>query len=92
MVGSPDPAATPVDAAAPYGDSAFWGRKLSRAEALAPQIQEFWTVVDFLLVNEPSIARHVYHQARYLRQIRTISLVLQQRRKAVGTDGVGGLA
>lgn len=62
VIGSPDPAATAVDAAAPYGDSAFWGRKLSRSEALAhPQIQQFWTVVDFLLVNEPSIAHHVYH-------------------------------
>lgn len=62
VVGSPDPAATAVDAAVPYADSAFWGRKLSRTEALAhPQIQEFWTVVDFLLVNEPAIAHHVYH-------------------------------
>ena len=60
--GSPDPAATAVDAALPYADSAFWGRKLSRDEALAHlQIQDFWSVVDFLLVNEPTIAHHVYH-------------------------------
>jgi hypothetical protein len=33
--GSSDPAATAVDAAIPYGDSDFWGRKLARDEALA---------------------------------------------------------
>lgn len=60
--GSPDPAATAVDAARPYGDSAFWGSKLSRAGALGHQrLAEFWDAVDFLLVHEPTINHHVYH-------------------------------
>lgn len=62
VAGSPDPAATAVDAARPYGDTPLWGRKLSRDEALAhPRIGEFWDAVDFLLENEPTIGHHVYH-------------------------------
>jgi hypothetical protein len=63
LSGSPDPAATAVDAAVHYSDSAFWGRKLSRAQALAhPQTEDFWAVVDFLLMNEPATSHHVYHR------------------------------
>ena len=62
VVGSPDPAATAVDAAQPYGESPFWGQKLSRAEALGhPRLDEFWQAVDFVLVSEPTINHHVYH-------------------------------
>lgn len=62
VVGSPDPAATAVDAAQPYGESPFWGQKLSRAEALGhPRLDEFWQAVDFLLFGEPTINHHVYH-------------------------------
>ncbi|WP_237700651.1 hypothetical protein [Janibacter sp. HTCC2649] len=61
---SPEPAATAVNAAQTYGDSAFWGQKLTREEALAhPRISEFWSVVDFLLVNEPLIEHHVHHHS-----------------------------
>ncbi|MEO3938758.1 hypothetical protein V3N99_18675 [Dermatophilaceae bacterium Soc4.6] len=61
--GSRDPAATAVDAAAPYGQSEFWGRKLSRADALAhPRIREFWEVVDHVLLHEPAVEHHVYHR------------------------------
>lgn len=60
--GSSEPAASAVHAAQCYGDAWFWGHKLTRDEALAhPRIDEFWTVVDFLLVHEPSIQHHVYH-------------------------------
>ena len=63
VVGSPGPAATAVDAAQPYGESPFWGQKLSRAGALEhPRLDEFWQVVDFLLVTEPAINHHVYHR------------------------------
>lgn len=62
VAGSPDPAATAVDAAKPYGESPFWGQKLSRTGALAhPRLDEFWLAVDFLLVSEPRINHHVYH-------------------------------
>lgn len=60
--GAPSPGATAVDAAQPYEDSGFWGRKLSRAEALGhPRLAEFWETVDFLLVSEPTVTHHVYH-------------------------------
>lgn len=62
VAGSPDPAATAVDAAQPYGASPFWGHKLSRSEALAhPRLHDFWDVVDFLLISDPTINHHVYH-------------------------------
>ena len=60
--GSPEPAATAVTAAQPYGESSFWGQKLTRAQALDHElIDEFWAVVDFLLEHEPEIQHHVYH-------------------------------
>jgi hypothetical protein len=59
--GSPEPAATAVDAAVPYRDSATFGHKLTRDEALAhPRVSDFWGVVDFLLVTDPAINHHVY--------------------------------
>lgn len=61
--GSPEPAATAVQAAVPYGDQPIWGRKLSREEALAhSRIDDYWGVVDFLLEQEPVIRAHVYHR------------------------------
>ena len=60
--GALEPAATAVNAAQPYGDSPFWGQKLTRAQALGHErIADFWAVVDFLLVSEPAIQHHVYH-------------------------------
>lgn len=62
VTGSPEPAATAVDAARVYGDAPFWGRKLTRAEALVhPRLGEFWHAVDFLLEHEPAISHHIYH-------------------------------
>jgi hypothetical protein len=62
VLGSAEPAATAVDAAAPYDDGPVWGHKLTRAEALAhPRLPEFWEVVDFLLTTERTIEHHVYH-------------------------------
>ena len=59
--GQPDPAATAVAAAEPYGDSSIFGHKLTRAEALAhPLLSEFWRVVDFALVQDADIHFHVY--------------------------------
>ena len=61
--GSEGPAATAVQAAAPYADSPTFGRKLSRDEALRhSRVTDFWQVVDFLLESEPAINRHVYGQ------------------------------
>jgi hypothetical protein len=63
--GSQEPAATAVAAAVPYRDSPTFGHKLSRDEALNhPRLPEFWQVVDFLLVDEPTINHHVYAHLR----------------------------
>lgn len=59
--GSREPAATAVQAAIPYQDTATFGHKLSRDEALAhARVPDFWRVVDFLLEAEPAINHHVY--------------------------------
>ncbi|HAP75721.1 MAG TPA: hypothetical protein DCR14_06525 [Acidimicrobiaceae bacterium] len=59
--GQSEPAATAVHAAVPYGASPLFGQKLSRDEALAhPALSAFWTVVDFVLVEDPDVHRHVY--------------------------------
>ena len=61
VAGQPDPAATAVPAAAAYSQSPFWGIKLSRDEALAhPRIDEFWEIVDYVLLTEPVVHAHVY--------------------------------
>ena len=62
--GSPEPAATAVQAATPYGDRPIWGHKLSRDEALEHErVGEYWQVVDFLLEHEPVIRAHVCGRA-----------------------------
>lgn len=62
--GSPEPAATAVQAAVPYDDGPTFGSKLSRDEALAhPRLPDFWRVVDFLLEDEPAINHHVHGHA-----------------------------
>jgi hypothetical protein len=61
VVNSPEPAATAVQAATPYADSATFGRKLGREEALAhSRLGDFWDVVDFVLAEEPTVNHHVY--------------------------------
>jgi len=62
--GSDLPAATAVDAAAVAPDSALFGRKLSRAQALAhPRVREFWDVVDFVVGADPIVHPHHYGHA-----------------------------
>jgi hypothetical protein len=59
--GQEAPAASVVQAAAPYGDAAIWGRKLSREEALAhPWLPRLWEVVDFVLTDDSTVHAHVY--------------------------------
>lgn len=59
--GSPDPAATLVDAAEPYPESDMFGLKLSRAQGLDhARLSDFWQVVDFILVSDPQVQKHVY--------------------------------
>jgi hypothetical protein len=59
--GQAEPAATIVPAAAPYGSSPLFGQKLSRDEALAHRwLSSFWRVVDFVLVEDKEVHRHVY--------------------------------
>ncbi len=59
--GQPEPAATAVDAAIPFGDSDLFGKKLSRDEALnQASLPSFWDVVDFVLVEDPDVNEHVY--------------------------------
>lgn len=59
--GQSGPAASAVDAAAPYSDSTLWGSKLTRQEALTHQrIGDFWTVIDFVLTSDPHVRDHVY--------------------------------
>jgi hypothetical protein len=61
VAGQADPAATAVPAAAGYSQSPFWGIKLSRDEALAhPRIDEFWEIVDYVLLTDPVVHAHVY--------------------------------
>ena len=53
------PAATAVDAASVAPDNSLYGRKLSRAAALAhPMLPEFWQVVDFVLEADPLVHSH----------------------------------
>lgn len=59
--GQPDPAASLMAAAAAFGDSATFGRKLTRDEALEhPMLGEFWAVVDHVLTRDPVVSAHVY--------------------------------
>jgi hypothetical protein len=55
-----DVAATMVDGASVRDDSPIYGRKLSREDGLAhPQRDEFWALVDYILVNDPDVAVHM---------------------------------
>jgi hypothetical protein len=61
VAGSDLPAATAVDAAFVAPDNALFGRKLSRADALAhPRIADFWQVVDFVVETDPLVHPHHY--------------------------------
>jgi len=59
--GQPDPAASLVTGASVFSDSAAFGRKLTREQALShPQLSEFWAVVDHVLTHDPLVRDHVY--------------------------------
>jgi hypothetical protein len=60
--GQVEPAATLVAAGVPYRDTRLFGRKLTREEALQhPLVGDFWRIVDFVLVNDPNVEKHIYH-------------------------------
>ena len=59
--GQTEPAASLVTGAIPYGDQAIWGQKLTREQALRHQrLQDYWEVVDNLLLNDTEIHTHIY--------------------------------
>ncbi|WP_433538735.1 hypothetical protein ACQPZK_14155 [Micromonospora sp. CA-249363] len=61
VAGSPAPAATLVNGGEVAGDSAIFGRKLTREQGLShPRIAEFWQVVDVILERDDLVRRHVY--------------------------------
>ena len=58
--GQVGPQASLVPAGRPYSDPIF-GRKLTREEALAhPWLDNYWSVVDFILTEDPIVHDHVY--------------------------------
>lgn len=61
VAGQSEPGASLVDAAAPYGDKEIFGMKLSREAALRHQrLDEFWTIIDFILLEDETVRQHVY--------------------------------
>ncbi len=59
--GQRDPAASLVTGGGAFRDSALFGHKLTRDEALAhPRLAEFWAVVDHILTNDQVVRDHVY--------------------------------
>ena len=61
VAGQSEPGASLVDAAAPYGDKEIFGMKLSREAALRHQrLDEFWTLIDFILLEDGIVRQHVY--------------------------------
>ncbi len=59
--GSPQPAATLVQACMDGSGSDIHGVQLSREDGLThPRLPEFWQVVDFVLANDPDVNRHLY--------------------------------
>jgi hypothetical protein len=59
--GEDDPVATLVEAAESYAEDPEWGTRLTRDQALGhPRLPEFWDVVDYVLVQDPTVRPHVY--------------------------------
>jgi hypothetical protein len=59
--GSPQPAATLVQACTDGSGGEVHGVRLSREDGLThPHLPEFWQVVDFVLANDPAVHRHLY--------------------------------
>lgn len=60
--GQDGPAASLVTGGASKSDHPLFGTKLDREAALAhPMLREFWEVIDWLVVNDPTLHENVYH-------------------------------
>jgi hypothetical protein len=60
--GQEEPAASLVQGGALRSDHPMFGAKLDREDALGhPRLREFWDLVDWLIVNDPTLHEHVYH-------------------------------
>ena len=61
VAGQNDPACSLVTGGSAFRDSALFGRKLTREQALAhPRLPDFWAVVDHVLANDCVVRDHVY--------------------------------
>lgn len=61
IAGQPGPAASLTTGAAAFTDSSFFGRTLSRDEAMRhPLLSDFWALVDHILVTDPTVRDHIY--------------------------------
>lgn len=57
-----EPAASLVPAGTTLSDSTEWGTPLDRPAALEhPRLDDFWDVVDWLIVNDPTLHENVFH-------------------------------
>jgi hypothetical protein len=55
-------------------DRPIIGRKLNRDEALGhPWLNAFWEVMDWLILNDPTLHEHVYHTPLAARRRRSLS-------------------
>jgi hypothetical protein len=60
--GQEAPACSLVPAGKIRSDTAMFGRKLDRQAALNhPWLPAFWEVVDWLMLNDPTLHEHVFH-------------------------------
>lgn len=56
------PACSLVEGGATRSDKPLFGRKLERGEALThPRLDEFWGVIDWLILNDPVLHDHIFH-------------------------------
>ena len=62
MEGQDGPAASLVTGGENKSDHPLFGVKLDRESALEhPMLAEFWDVIDWLVVNDPTLHENVYH-------------------------------
>ena len=60
--GQAEPACSLTQGGAALGDEPIFGRRLDRDAALTdPRLSAFWELVDWLIVNDPLLHRHVFH-------------------------------
>jgi hypothetical protein len=58
------PVISAVDAAAAFGYRPIMGLRLTREQALQhPRVDDFWTIVDLVLLADPEVHAHVYKTA-----------------------------